>query len=273
MKNILIQDIIKLRSITGSGVIDSKNALIESNGNFDEAIKILRKKGKKISDRSLDNKPLVGVIMTKINIDSSVGVIISVNCETDFVAKNNFFLNFSQFLVDLAIEYDNKCALFEAIIDGVKVKDKLMDHINMMREKIEVRVFKKISAPFVGTYVHIGNKIGAIVGFSHKITNYLQVGKEIAMQIVAMNPLAIDENDLSVDTIEKELDIYKYLLHKQGKPKHMIEDIAKKKLNKFFKDTTLMNQKFINNEKLTVQEYLNSIDKKLKIINFERVSL
>lgn len=273
MKNVLISDVIKLRTITGSGVMDSKNALIESQGDFNKAIEILRKKGEKIADSRLNKKSLEGIIMTKVNFDASIGVIISVNCETDFVAKNKIFFKFAQFLVDLAIKYDSKFELLEADIDGIKVKDKILDHINMMGEKIEIQVFKKIFAPSVGTYVHLGNKIGAIVGFSHKIQNFRELGKEISMQIVAMNPVSIDENKLDVDIIEKELDIYRYLLRKEGKPEHMIENIARRKLDKFFKEKTLLNQKFINNDKLTVKEYLNSIKKGLKVVNFQRVTL
>lgn len=273
MKNILIADVIKLRNITGVGVLDAKNALFESNGNFDQAINFLRKKGKKIFTNRLDKQPLEGVVLTKININRSIALIMSLNCETDFVAKNNFFLEFAYSLLDIGIKHENKSSLLKSEINGVKVQDKLIDHMNMMGEKIEIGFFKKIFAPSVGSYVHLGNKIGAIVGFSEKIQNSKELGKEICMQIVAMNPIAINKDELDVYIIEKELDIYRHLFRKEGKPENIIEDISKKKLNKFFKEKILINQKFINNEKLTVQEYLHSLKNGLKIVSFERVSL
>lgn len=273
MKNILITDVIKLRNITGVGVVDSKNALFEARGDFDKAIDILRKKGKKIIANRLHKKTPEGVVLTKVNTDASIAVIFSLNCETDFVAKNNFFLEFAHVLLDLALKCDNIDSLLDSDINGIKVKDKLIDHMNMMGEKIEISVLKKIFAPSVGSYVHLGNKLGAIVGFSEKIHNFKELGKEICMQIVAMNPMSINERTLDINIIEKELDIYRHLLRKEGKSENIIESIARRKLDKFLKEKTLINQKFINNEKLTVQEYLYSLKKGLEILNFERVSL
>lgn len=272
MKSIPIKDIIKLRTMTGVGVIDAKNALIQANNNFDEAINILRKRGKKISNKFLNRKSVEGIIMTKLNKDASLGVIISLNCETDFVAKNEEFINFGRFLVDIGLNCNSKNELLQQNINGIKIEDKIIDYINMMGEKIEIQIFKKISAPLVGSYVHIGYKLGAIVGFSHKII-HKELGKEIAMHIVAMNPIGIDEHKLDINIIEKELDLYRYLLRKEGKSEHMIESIAQKKLDKFFKDNILIHQKFINNEKLTIKEYLSSIQERLEVISFERVSV
>lgn len=273
MKNVAAADVIKLRKIIGSGIMDTKKALIEAEGNFEKAIEILRRKGKKIAFNRLEKQSCEGVIVAKVNTNFSKGVIISLNCETDFVAKNKNFIQLAHSLAELALQHNTKESLLKDQFKGIKVRDNLIQETGIIGEKIEINEFRKITAPAVGFYIHTGNKIASIVGLSKKIENFQQIGKEIAMQVTAMNPIAINESNIDSNIIKKELDIERDLLLKEGKSLNMIENIIKGKLNKFYKENTLINQKFINNEKLSVKQYLNLISKDLEIVSFDRVSL
>lgn len=273
METVTVADISKLRSMTGSGIMNSKKALIEAKGDFEKAIDILRKKGEKIAANRLNKESTEGVVIAKVNEDASKGIIISLNCETDFVAKNENFIKLAHSLAKLALQHNNKESFLNAEFEGMKVIDKLTEQIGIIGEKIEIKAFKKLFAPVVGLYIHVGNKIASIVGLSEKVQNAVQIGKEIAMQVVGMNPIALDELSMDETIIEKELDVTRSLLRQQSKPENIIENITKGKLNKFLRENTLVNQQFINNDKLSVKEYLESLSKELKVISFERVSL
>ena len=270
---ITASDVNKLRQSTGAGMMDCKKALEESNGDFDKAIEILRKKGQKVAANRADRESSEGVVLAKVNSDSNSGVIISLNCETDFVAKNDDYIKLAQKLADHALNFTDKNSFLESDFDGMKVSEKLLEQTGVIGEKIEIGSFEHISASFVGSYIHAGNKIASIVGLSEKLDNAGDVGKDLSMQIAAMNPVAIDENGVSQDVIAKEIEIAKDQLRQEGKPEEMLENIAKGKLKKFFKENTLTNQQFIKDSKLSISQYLKSHSDSVEVTDFSRVSL
>ena len=218
-------------------------------------------------------------IETGVNIkEKTVGVAIVLACETDFVGKNTDFVNLAYKLASIALDCDSKENLLKASIDGLTVKEKLLEQTGVIGEKIQINKFVKIVAPYIGSYIHAGNKIATIVGLSktgdsllpHSIVN---VSKDIAMQVAAMNPIALDESSVKSDVIEKEIEIAKDQLRAEGKPEAMLDNIAKGKLKRFFKDNTLLNQAFIKDTKISVSNYLSSFDENLTVTSYERVSI
>tara|TARA_B100001057_G_scaffold245874_1_gene246243 strand:+ start:5668 stop:6489 length:822 start_codon:yes stop_codon:yes gene_type:complete len=270
---ITASDVNKLRKATGAGMMDCKKALEESNGNFDKAIEVLRKKGQKVAANRADRDSSEGVVLAKVSSDSTSGIIISLNCETDFVAKNDDYINLAQKLADHALNFTDKDSFLESDFGGMKVSDKLLEQTGVIGEKIEIGSFEHISASFVGSYIHAGNKIASIVGLSEKFDNASDVGKDLSMQIAAMNPVAIDENGVSQDVIAKEIEIAKDQLRQEGKPEEMLENIAKGKLKKFFKENTLINQQFIKDSKLSISQYLKNHSGSVEVTDFSRVGL
>ena len=270
---ITASDVNKLRQSTGAGMMDCKKALEESNGDFDKAIEILRKKGQKVAANRADRESSEGVVLAKVNSDNTSGVIISLNCETDFVAKNDDYIQLAQKLADHALNFTDKDSFLGSDFDGMKVSEKLLEQTGVIGEKIEIGSFEHISANFVGSYIHAGNKIASIVGLSEKFDNAADVGKDLSMQIAAMNPVAIDENGVSQDVIAKEIEIAKDQLRQEGKPEEMLENIAKGKLKKFFKENTLINQQFIKDSKLSISQYLKSYSDSVEVTDFSRVGL
>ncbi len=273
MANITAADVAKLRNMTGAGMMDSKKALVEAEGDFEKAIEILRKKGQKVAANRADRDSSEGAVIAKVNSDATKGVIISLNCETDFVAKNEDFVKLAHSLAELALAYESKDSLLEADFGGIKVADKLIEQTGVIGEKIEINEFRVLNAPFVGSYIHAGNKIASMVGLSANVNGGDVAAKEVSMQIAAMNPIALNEFAVDASIVEKELEIAKDLLRQEGKPENMIENISKGKLAKFFKDNTLVNQEFINDNKISVKQYLNSVASGLEVISFERASL
>ena len=270
---ITASDVNKLRQSTGAGMMDCKKALEESNGDFDKAIEVLRKKGQKVAANRADRESSEGVVLAKVNSDNTSGVIISLNCETDFVAKNDDYIQLAQKLADHALNFTDKDSFLESDFDGMKVSEKLLEQTGVIGEKIEIGSFEHISASFVGSYIHAGNKIASIVGLSEKFDNAGDVGKDLSMQIAAMNPVAIDENGVSQDVIAKEIEIAKDQLRSEGKPESMLDNIAKGKLKRFFKDNTLVNQDFIKDSKQSVKNYVSSYHQDLCVVEFKRVAL
>lgn len=273
MANITAADVNKLRQTTGAGMMDCKKALVEANGDFEKAIEILRKKGQKVAANRADRDSSEGAAIAKVTTDNTAGVVISLNCETDFVAKNDSFVALANALADLALNFKSKEAFLAADFNGISVQEKLTEQTGVIGEKIEIGGFEKLSAPFVGSYIHAGNKIATLVGLSAAVKGVDVAAKDVAMQAAAMNPVALNEAAVDQSIIDKEIEIAKDQLRQEGKPEAMLDNIAKGKLNRFFKDNTLVNQDFIKDSKLSVAQYIKSIDPKLEVTGFKRVAL
>ena len=273
MAKITAADVNKLRKMTGAGMMDCKKALVEAEGDFDKAIEILRKKGQKVAAKRADRDSSEGAAIAKVNGSQSSGVIISLNCETDFVAKNDSFVTLANELAELALDFNDKDAFLGASFNGMTVAEKLTEQTGVIGEKIEIGSFAKLDAPFVGSYIHAGNKIATLVGLSSSVDGAAQAAKDVAMQAAAMNPVALNEEGVDQATIDKEIEIAKDQLRQEGKPEDMLENIAKGKLKRFFKDNTLVNQAFIKDSKQSVAQYVQSVDSGLEITGFQRVAL
>ena len=274
MAKISAEEVNKLRKSTGAGIMDCKKALEESSGNFELAIEILRKKGQKVAANRADRDSSEGVTIARVSSDRTMGIIISLNCETDFVAKNNTYIQLANKLADLALGYNTKESFLSSKFDDkLTVNEKLTEQTGVIGEKIEIGSFKFLEANYVGSYIHAGNKIASIVGLSYKDDNAEKVSKNIAMQVAAINPIALDEHGVSKDILEKEIEIAKDQLRQQGKPEAMLDNIVKGKIKRFLKDNTLVNQIFIKDNKINVSQYAFSINPKFSITGFERISL
>jgi len=273
MVKITAADVNTLRKTTGAGMMDCKNALVEAEGDFDKAIEILRKKGQKVAAKRADRDSSEGAAIAKVNENKTEGVIISLNCETDFVAKNDTFVSLANELADLALQYNDKDSFLAANFNGISVQEKLTEQTGVIGEKIEIGGFRRLSAPFVGSYIHAGNKIATLVGLSAIVDGSAEVAKDVAMQAAAMNPVALDQTGVDQKIIDKEIEIAKDQLRQEGKPEAMLDKIAQGKLKRFFKDNTLVNQDFIKDSKQSVAQYVKSVDANLKVTGFERVAL
>jgi elongation factor Ts len=266
-------DISKLRKMTSAGMMDCKHALDESNGNFEEAVEIIRKKGQLVASKRADREALEGVVIAKVSPDGKYGNMIVLNCETDFVAKNVDFIKFAQDILNLSVDKKpvNLEGLTSLILEGRAVSERITEQVGIIGEKIELSYFGSIEAPQVIAYIHPGNKLATLVGLNKVMDQ--QVGKDIAMQVAAMNPIAVDKADVSPEIIEKEKEIGKEQARNEGKPENMLDKIAEGKLNKFFKESTLLNQEFTKDSSKTVRQYLQSVDKDVKVIGFLRYTL
>lgn len=273
MANITAAEVNKLRKSTGAGMMDCKKALVEAEGDFDKAIEVLRKKGQKVAANRADRESTEGAVIAKVNDDSTRGVIVSLNCETDFVAKNESFIQLATDLADMALNTSSKEELLAADYKGISVQDKLTEQTGVIGEKIEIGDYRSLEAPFVGSYIHAGNKIAVLTGLSKKVDGAEEVAKDVSMQAAAMNPVALNEEGVDQTTIDKEIEIAKDQLREEGKPEEMLDNIAKGKIKRFFKDNTLVNQDFIKDNKMSVSAYVKTLDKDLEIVAFERVAL
>ncbi len=268
-------DVNKLRQQTGAGMMDCKKALIEANGDFEAAIDYLRKKGAKVAASRSDRDSNEGVVIAKTSADGKQGFIVEVNCETDFVAKNADFIAFANSIADLAVE-KNPSSLEELTaydLNGTKVSDQILDQTGKIGEKIGVSKYETVSGEKVIAYIHGNYRLGVLVALSADASGADEAGKDVAMQIAAMNPVAIDKDGVDSRTIERELEIAKDQIRAEGKPEEMIEKIAAGKLNKFYKDSTLLNQEFVKDSSKTVSQFLNDVDKGLTVTAFKRVQL
>ena len=267
-------DVAKLRRVTLAGMMDCKKALEESEGNFDKAIEIIRKKGQAVANKRADKEASEGVVLSKVSSDGKSGVIIVLNSETDFVAKNADFMALANKILDLAVA--NKPANLEGLkslpMDGGKVGDKVVEYVGIIGEKLDLSYFEKIEAAHVQAYIHPGNRLATLVGFTKSGAD-IQVYKDVAMQIAAMNPVAIDKDFVNPETIAQEIEIGKEQARRDGKPEEMLEKIAQGKLTKFFKESTLLNQDFVKDNKMTIRQYLQSLNKELTVTDFKRYSL
>lgn len=274
MAKITAAEVNKLRKTTGAGMMDCKKALVEADGDFDKAIEILRKKGQKVAAKRADRESSEGAVIAKVNDDATKGVIISLNCETDFVAKNDDFVKLAHKIAEIARHANSKEELLASDFDGsLTVQEKLIEQTGVIGEKIEIGAFKTLEAPYVGSYIHAGNKIAVITGLSANVEGADVVAKDVAMQAAAMNPIALDEAGIDQEIIDKEIEIAKDQLRQEGKPEAMLENIAKGKLKRFFKDNTLVNQAFIKDNKISVAEYVKTLGEDVKVVGFERVAL
>lgn len=273
MGKISAAEVNELRKATGAGMMDCKKALVETDGDFDKAIELLRKKGQKVADKRADRDSSEGAAIARINDDKTSGVIISLNCETDFVAKNDSFVTLANQLAELALNSANKEELLAADFGGITVAEKLIEQTGVIGEKIEIGAFEKLDGAFVGGYIHAGNKIATLVGLSAKVEGADVAAKDVAMQAAAMNPVALNEEGVDQSVIDKEIEIAKDQLRQEGKPEAMLDKIAQGKLGRFFKDNTLVNQDFIKDNKQSVAQYVKSYDNDLKVTSFARIAL
>jgi elongation factor Ts len=267
-------DVNKLRLQTGAGMMDCKKALMEANGDFEKAIDYLRKTGQKVAANRADREAKEGYIVASTNQDATKGYLIGLSCETDFVAKSNDFVQFANELLDVAIK--NNATDIQSLkslpMGDVTVNDKLFDIIGKIGEKIDITAYEVIEAPQVIIYIHPGNKVVSMVGMSSSSAP-ATVGKDVAMQIAAMNPVAVDKKDVDVKTLEREIEIGKEQARAEGKPEEMLEKIAQGKLNKFYKENTLLNQQFIKDDKMDIRQYLDKTEKGLTVTTFRRVQI
>ena len=265
-------DINKLRQQTGAGMMDCRKALVESNGDFEAAIDYLRKKGQKVAALRGDREAKEGVIIAKTTEDQKIGYIINVSCETDFVSKNDDYIAFAQSIMDAAIANNvNSIEELNSVkIGNETVADKLNEQVAKIGEKISVSKFEKVEAPYVASYIHGAYRMGVLVGFN-KINE--EAGKDVAMQIAAMNPIAIDAALVPKETIERERSIAIEQIKAEGKPVEMAEKIAAGKINKFFKESTLLAQAFVKDGNKSVGDFLKDLDPDLKVVSFKRVAL
>ncbi|MDE3252366.1 MAG: elongation factor Ts [Bacteroidota bacterium] len=272
---ITAQDINKLRQATGAGMMDCRKALTETNGDFEAAIDWLRKQGQKVAAKRSDREAKEGVIIAKTSADNTVGFVVCISCETDFVSKNAEFVAFAQSIADAAVANNvkSKEELNEVVINGAKVSDMINDKLTSIGEKIGVAKFERIEAPYVASYIHGAYRMGVLVGLSKAAE---EAGKDVAMQIAAMNPLAVDAASIPAETIEREraivVDTMKADPKMAGKPDEMIAKIAEGKLNAFFKENTLLAQAFVKDGAITVEAYLKSAGD-VKVTEFKRVAL
>jgi elongation factor Ts len=266
-------DVAKLRNTTGAGMMDCKKALVEAEGDFEKAIDILRKKGQKVAANRADRDSSEGAVIARVNEDSTLGVVISLNCETDFVAKNEAFIELAYELAEMAIFAATKEELLATDFHGMTVADKLIEQTGVIGEKIEIGAFERIEGPFLGAYIHAGNKIASITSLSAKVDGADEAAKSVSMQVAAMNPIALDETAVSQETIDKELEIERHKLTEEGKPANIIDNILKGKMQRFYKDNTLVHQDFIKDSSVSVADYVKSINSDLKVTGFVRVAL
>ncbi|SFB18060.1 translation elongation factor Ts [Algoriphagus aquimarinus] len=273
---ITAQEVNKLRQMTGAGMMDCKKALTESEGDFEKAVDILRKKGQKVSASRADRETKEGVAVTKVSENGAKGVLLTLTCETDFVAKNDGFVTFANELLDLAVEKSATSVeeLYALPFQGLTVSEKIIEMTGKIGEKIEVSHFEIIEAETVVPYIHSNGKLGVLVGLTNTSgADVEEAGKDVAMQIAAMNPVALDKDGVDSSVVEREIEVGKEQARAEGKPEEMLEKIALGKLNKFYKENTLLSQSFVKDNNKTIAQYLDSVSKGMTVSAFKRVSI
>lgn len=263
-----------LRKITGAGMMDCKNALVEANGDTEQAIDILRKKGQKIAAKRGDNEAKEGLVIAKTTNGGKSGVILALNCETDFVAKNEDFRKFVETIVDIAAK--NLPATADQLVemkfdDKLSIKEKIVEQVGVIGEKLDLSKYELINAENVVAYNHPGNQLATLVGLNK--AGVEEAGKQVAMQVAAMNPIALNADGVDQTTIQREIEVGKELAIQEGKPADMAEKIAQGRLQKFFKENTLLSQPFVRDNKLTVEQFLGQTEKGLTVTDFKRIAL
>jgi elongation factor Ts len=269
---VTMADITKLRKMTGAGMMDCKNALNEANGDFDGAMEIIRKRGQAIAAKREDREASEGCVLAATKGDFAA--IVALKCETDFVAQNKDFVALTQSILDAALE--NKPADIEALkaltIDGRSIADLIVDRSGVTGEKMELGFYEFVQAPSTIFYIHPGNKLATIVGFNLPEVEY-QVARDVAMQVAAMNPISVSRDEVPADVVAKELEIAKDKARQEGKKEEMLDKIAQGRINKFFQESTLLEQAFVKEPKETIQQYLKSHNKDLTVTVFKRITL
>jgi len=275
MVKISAADVKKLRDQTGAGMMDCKKALTEAEGDFDKAIENLRKKGQKLSAKRADRDAKEGAVIALVSEDKKNGVVVRLSCETDFVSKNEKFVTLATSFAQLAL--DNMPASKEDLLaipfEDITIGEKVIEQTGVIGEKIELAAYESLTAEMVAPYIHMGNRAGVIVGLSLANDDYFNAGRDVAMQVAAMRPVAVDKDGVDATLIEKEIEIGKEVARQAGKPEAMLEKIAMGKLNKYFKENTLLNQAFVKDSKTNVGNYLKSLDKDLTVTAFKHVAL
>ncbi len=274
MSNITAADVAKLRRMTGAGMMDCKKALEEAAGDFEKGQELIRKRGQAIANKRADREATQGVVLARTTADGKKGMMIVLNCETDFVAKNADFIAVANQILNAALKANpaDLEGLKNLAIDGKKASELVIEKSGITGEKFELSYFDKLEAPAVQAYIHAGNMLATLVGFN-KAGFDIQVYKDVAMQVAAMNPVSVDKDDVPAKILASEKEIARDQARREGKPENMLDKIAEGKLNKFFKESTLMNQEFIKDSKLTIRQYLESKDKELKATGFIRYTL
>ncbi len=273
---ITAKDVNKLRQMTGAGMMDCKKALTEAEGDFEKAIEILRKKGQKVSASRADRDTKEGSIFIKTNEGNTEAVLIALNCETDFVGKNEEFLSLGNAILGVAFENApaDIPALMSEKIGDLTVQEKITELIGKIGEKIEVSEYVRLKGETVVPYIHAGNKLGVLVALTGiNGSDVTEAGKDVGMQIAAMNPVAVDESGVDASVVEKELEIGREQARAEGKPDNIIDKIAQGKLQKFYKENTLLHQQFVKDNGLTVAKYLDGVSKGLTVSEFKRISI
>ncbi len=274
MANITAAEVNKLRKMTGAGMMDCKKALVETDGDFDKAIDLLRKKGQKVASKRADKEANEGIVLAKTTADDKFGAVVMLNCETDFVAKNEEFVNFANSIIEKALA--EKPATAEELkalkLNDRTVEENITEMVGKTGEKMDLGGYEVIEAEKVFAYNHMGNKLATILGLN-KANGADEAGHQLAMQVAAMAPVAVDKDDVPQDVIDKEIEIGKEQAREEGKPEAMLEKIALGKLNKFFKENTLLNQDFVRDTKKNVAQYLKEVDPELKVTGFKRLML
>lgn len=266
-------DVAKLRQMTGAGMMDCKSALVEANGDFDKAKDIIREKGKLVAAKRADRETTEGSVIALANADRTKAILTCLGCETDFVAKNAEFQQLANKIADAALTAmpADLAGLMKVTLDGQTIEEAVTQQTGKSGEKHAIPFYAKIEASYIATYIHTNGKVATVVGFSKKVNE--TVGDEIAMQITAMNPVSVNRDSCPKEVIEKELEIYRIQIREEGKPENMVEQIAQGKLNKFFKESTLEDQTFVQDGKISVAQYLKSVDPEVKVTGFFRFSL
>jgi elongation factor Ts len=273
MTQITAAQVNALRKQTGAGMMDCKKALMEAEGDMEKAVDVLRKKGQKVAANRADREATEGAVLAMTNAENNYGVIVSLNCETDFVAKNESYVALATSITEIAL--NNKPATLEDLLalsfDGkLSIQEKLIEQTGVIGEKLEITAYEQLDGAFVAAYIHAGNKLATLVALSAAAE---EAGKNVAMQAAAMSPVALNRNSVTEETIARELEIGKELARQEGKPEEMLEKIAQGRLNKFFKESTLVEQEFIKDNKLSVEKYLDTVQKGLVATGFKRVGL
>ncbi len=267
-------DVVKLRKVTGAGMMDCKGALADADGNFERAIEIIREKGKLVANKRADRDAAEGVALAKVSADNKFGAMVVLNCETDFVAKNENFVAFADSILNVALE--NKADSLETLkalnLNGRSIETQVTEQTGVIGEKIELSYYSKIDSETVIGYIHPGNKLATLVGFN-KTGVDVNVAKDVAMQVAAMAPVAVDKDSVSPQVVEKELAIAKEKFRQEGKPEAMLDKIAQGALNKFFQESTLLNQIYVKDGKISIKEFLSQNDKGLTVTAFDRYTL
>lgn len=273
---ITAQDVNKLRQMTGAGMMDCKKALVEAEGDFDKAIEILRKKGQKVSASRADRETNEGIVIVKTNEDNTVGVLVAFSCETDFVAKNDEFVSLGEELATAAFTHKpaNAEALKALPSGDITLGEKIVELVGKIGEKLDIVAYEVMEGEAVVPYIHAGSKLGVLVSLKNTNgTSVLDAGKDVGMQIAAMNPVAVDKDDVDASVVEKEIEIGKDQARQEGKPEAMLEKIALGKLNKFYKENTLLSQAFVKDNSMNIAQYLDSVSKGMTVAEFKRITI